>query len=142
MTGQKSWSVQIFGWFSEATGEVFRVLLVAAGEQEDYRSFFVQTALTSAGVFSQGRRADGLKAIFLLLACCYQEDSKHCHPVRVRCRYHVSTIWAGAIGVLPAGALIAAWILGRRAVRVGPMAARSAKIEKLRVPPALPTAEP
>jgi hypothetical protein len=27
MTGQKSWSVQIFGWFSEATGEVFRVLL-------------------------------------------------------------------------------------------------------------------
>src|ERR1022692_2086217 len=74
------------------------VLLVAAGEQEDFRSFsapqksiaaFGSLAVPASqntnllghsphlgGPFSRVGRADGLRAVFLLLACCYQEGAQ------------------------------------------------------------------
>src|SRR5450755_1600457 len=72
-----------------------RDLLVAAGEQEDFHSFFAPQQPGAAfgnltvslskkghllghgphpgGLFWRAAEADGLRAVFLLLACCYQE---------------------------------------------------------------------
>src|SRR5450759_4130575 len=71
------------------------LLLVAVGEQEDFHSFFAPQQPGAAfgnltvslskkghllghspqpgGLFWRAAEADGLRAVFLLLACCYQE---------------------------------------------------------------------
>jgi len=79
-----------------------RDLLVAAGEQEDFHSFFAPQQPGAAfgnltvslskkghllghsphpgGLFWRAAEADGLRAVFLLLACCYQEAPRITAP--------------------------------------------------------------
>jgi hypothetical protein len=86
-----------------------KFLLVAAGEQEELRPVFAsRQAGTLArflvrkrhllghgchpgGTFWPSRRADGLRAVFLLLACCYQEEARPGIPTGNRGRSRPGT---------------------------------------------------